>query len=68
MVPNQKAIEARQKHMSIVNRCHFQLKGGAKFDTLVARLIEYVDNLLKMCSETQAEVKRFFNWIDSAVF
>ena len=49
-------VDRRRQHMSIVNRCHFQLKGGAKFDHLIARIREYVDNLLKMCSEAQAEV------------
>ena len=46
----------RRQHMDIVKRCHFQLRGGTKFDALIARIIEYVDSLLKMCSEAQAEV------------
>ena len=51
-----KDVEHRRQHMSIVNRCHFQLRGGAEFDALIARIIEYVDSLFKMCSEAQAEV------------
>ncbi|KAL8784401.1 MAG: hypothetical protein Q9195_009066 [Heterodermia aff. obscurata] len=49
MVPS-KDVEHRRQHMNIVNRCHFQLKGGAKFDALIARIIEHVDSLFKMCS------------------
>ena len=51
-----KDIDSRRQHMNIINRCHFELKGGAKFDALVSRIIEYVDSLLKICSEAQAEV------------
>ena len=49
-------VDRRRQHMSIVNRCHFQLKGGAKFDALIEKIREYVDNLFKMCSEAQADV------------
>ena len=52
-----KDVDHRRQHMSIVNRCHFQLRGGAKFDALIARIREHVDNLYKMCSEAQAEVQ-----------
>lgn len=51
MVPSQKAIQAGQKHMSIFQRCHFQLKAGPKLETLIARFIEHVDNLRKISSE-----------------
>lgn len=66
-LPDEKAIKVRQSHMSILKRCHFQLRGGAKFDALITRLMEYVDNLSKMCSEIQAEVEYLLNGIDSAV-
>ena len=49
-------IDERWQHMSIINRCHFELKGGARFDPLISKIIEYVDSLLKICSELQAEV------------
>ena len=52
----QKKIGERRQHMDIVKRCHFQLAGKAMFNTLVMKLIEYVDSLLKMCSEAAAEV------------
>lgn len=51
-----KDIDTRRQHMNALNRCHFQLKGGAKFDALISQLVEYVDSLLKICSEVQAEV------------
>ena len=44
--------------MNIVMRCRFQLRGEKKFAALVERLKEFVDNLLKMCSEVQAQVNR----------
>lgn len=52
-------ISARQTHMSIVQRCHFQLKGEAQFERLVSRLIEFVNALWKICSEAKAEVIQF---------
>ena len=44
--------------MNIVMRCHFKLRGEQKFAELVERLKEFVENLLKMCSEVQAQVTR----------
>ena len=44
--------------MNIVTRCQFKLRGEQKFAELVERLKEFVDNLLKMCSEVQAQVNR----------
>lgn len=60
----QKYIKARQKHMNILKRCHFQLTGRSKFDDLVALLREYVDGLLKICSEGQADVCFVFDRSD----
>ena len=51
-----KDIDSRRLHMNIVNRCHFELKGGAKFDSLISKIIEYVDSLFKICSAIQAQV------------
>ena len=51
-----KDVADRDQHMNILKRCHFQLTGGAKFDLLISRIIEYVDCIFKMCSEAQAEV------------
>ena len=44
--------------MNIVMRCHFKLRGEQQFAKLVERLKEFVENLLKMCSEVQAQVNR----------
>ena len=49
-------VQVIRNHMSLVMRCHFQLRGEQKFAVLVERLKEFVDNLLKMCSEVQALV------------
>ncbi len=51
-------IQVIRNHMNIVMRCHFQLRGETQFAALVERLKEFVDNLLKMCSEVQAQVNR----------
>ena len=51
-------VERRRNHMNIVMRCQFKLSGEQKFVVLVERLKEFVDNLLKMCSEVQAQVNR----------
>ncbi|KAL8759096.1 MAG: hypothetical protein Q9184_003721 [Pyrenodesmia sp. 2 TL-2023] len=48
-------ISARKRHMSIVQRCSFQLTGEEQFDRFVAKLREFMDDLWKICSETQAE-------------
>ena len=49
-------VQVIRNHMSLVMRCHFQLRGEKKFAVLVERLKEFIDNLLKMCSEVQAQV------------
>ena len=51
-------VQVIRNHMNIVMRCHFQLRGETQFATLVERLKEFVDNLLKMCSEVQAQVNQ----------
>ena len=43
-------------HMDVMMRCHFKLRGETQLAALVERLKEFVDNLLKMCSEIQAQV------------
>ncbi|KAL8925833.1 MAG: hypothetical protein Q9208_003330 [Pyrenodesmia sp. 3 TL-2023] len=48
-------ISARKRHMSIIQRCHFQLTGEKQFDLFVARLGEFIDHLWRICSELQAE-------------
>ncbi|KAL8846237.1 MAG: hypothetical protein Q9221_008669 [Calogaya cf. arnoldii] len=52
-------ISARKRHMSIVQRCHFQLAGEEQFDRFVARLREFMDDLWRICSELQAGVVYF---------
>ena len=47
-------VRAIRYHMDVVMRCHFKLRGETQFAALVERLKEFVDNLLKMCSEIQA--------------
>ena len=49
-------VKVIRDHMDIVMRCHFKLRGETRFAALVERLKEFVDNLLKMCSEVQAQV------------
>lgn len=51
-------VRVIRNHMNIVMRCHFKLRGEKKFAELVKRLKEFVENLLKMCSEVQAQVIR----------
>ena len=51
-------VQVIRNHMNIVMRCHFQLRGETKFAALVERLKEFVDDLLKICSELQAQVNR----------
>lgn len=51
-----KNVDCRGQHMNIVNLCHFQLKGGAKSDALIAKVVAYVDSLLRTCSEAQSEL------------
>lgn len=51
-------VQVIRDHMNIVMRCHFKLRGEQKFAELVERLKEFVENLLKMCSEVQAQVSR----------
>ena len=51
-------VQLISNHMNVVIRCHFQLRGEKKFAALVDRLKEFVENLLKMCSEVQAQVNR----------
>ena len=51
-------IELISDHMNVLMRCHFQLRGELKLAALVDRLKEFVENLLKMCSEVQAQVNR----------
>ena len=51
-------VQVIRNHMNIVKRCHFKLRGEQKFAGLVERLKEFVENLLKMCSEVQAQVHR----------
>ena len=51
-------VQVIRSHMNIVMRCHYKLRGEQKFAQLVERLKEFVDNLLKMCSEVQAQVNR----------
>ena len=51
-------VEVIRNHMNIMMRCHFKLRGETKFAALVERLKEFVDNLLKMCSEVQAQASR----------
>ena len=55
----QKDLERRRQHMSIIDRCHFQLRGTDKFDKLVLRLREFIDGLRAMCQEVQASVRCF---------
>ena len=52
----QKDVERRKHNMSIVYRCHFQLKGAKEFDQLVSRLREFIQSLRNICSEYQADV------------
>ncbi len=51
-------VQVIRNHMNIIMRCHFQLRGETQFAALVERLKEFVDNLLKMCSEVQAQVNQ----------
>ena len=51
-------VKVIRNHMNMVMRCHFQLRGETQFAALVERLKEFVDNLLKMCSEVQAQASR----------
>lgn len=51
-------VKVIRDHMDLVMRCHFKLRGETQFAALVERLKEFVDNLLKMCSEMQAQASR----------
>ena len=51
-------VQVIRNHMNIVMRCHFKLRGEQQFGEFVERLKEFVENLLKMCSEVQAQVNR----------
>ena len=51
-------VKTIRNHMDMVMRCHFKLRGEKQFAALVERLKEFVDNLLKMCSEVQAQASR----------
>ena len=53
----QKDVERRRQHMSIVDRCHFQLRGTDKFDKLVSRLREFIDGLRAICQDVQTHVR-----------
>lgn len=51
-----KHVETRRQHMTLVNRCHFQLKGTTKLDEFVSTLREYIQVLRNICSDVQADV------------
>lgn len=51
-----KHVEIRRQHMTLVKRCHFQLKGTTKLDELVSTLREFIQVLRNICSDIQADV------------
>ncbi|MCJ1428544.1 hypothetical protein MMC29_006454 [Sticta canariensis] len=47
---NERKLERRKAHMSLLKRCKFVLKDSKGFDKLTLKIIECVENLDKMCS------------------
>ena len=47
---NERKLERRKAHMSLLKRCKFVLKDSKGFDRLTLKIIECIENLDKMCS------------------
>ena len=49
-------FKKREERMKLLQGCKFALRDAKNFDQLTTRLIEYIDSLYKICSESDCKV------------